>query len=280
MPAEAFSFAILRAAFFSTVALFVVVVLAKRIRGHGRGMAVLAGESEEARLRWLDVVVLALLVCLAGLPYWGAAPEAGASSAGAVQVTVPQIVAATLLPFMGAVCLLLYLPVVRGVSLVAELGLARLRVSKWIGAGGLAAVTGFVAAQAVNWLVFLLVTGAAPPDETDQQAVQLFKNADQSSVRMALFVMCGLILPMTEELLYRGFIFDIARRLAGRWAGILFSAVVFSLAHQNLMAAVPLVVLGAVFAWSYERTRCLWVPMLAHALFNVWNLLMMIWGSP
>jgi membrane protease YdiL (CAAX protease family) len=137
----------------------------------------------------------------------------------------------------------------------------------------------FIAAQVVNWAASEWLFGGPPPVETDQQVVQIFKHASQVPLRLALTFTCVVAAPLVEELLYRGFIYGIAKHLAGPWPATLFSAVLFSLAHQNLMAAVPLCVLGLGFAISYERTKSLWVPMLAHALFNAWNLAALAWGG-
>lgn len=222
-----------------------------------------------------------MLILMVGLPYLSpppaVAPSDPAKDGGGV--TVPAVVAASMLQLLGAVCLVLYLRLIRGVNPVSALGLGRLRMGAILKFGSITAIIVFFAAQLMNWVMYQFLMGEAPPTETDQPLVQVFKNAYQSSLRLAIFLMCGVLIPVTEELLYRGFIYGITKYLAGPWPAMVFSAILFSLAHQNLMAAVPLFALGLGFAFSYERTRCLWVPILAHALFNTWNLIALIWST-
>jgi membrane protease YdiL (CAAX protease family) len=61
---------------------------------------------------------------------------------------------------------------------------------------------------------------------------------------------------------------------------MLLSAAIFSLAHVNVMAALPLFVFGVGLAFAYERSRSLAGPVLMHMLFNAWNLVAMLLAAP
>jgi membrane protease YdiL (CAAX protease family) len=74
------------------------------------------------------------------------------------------------------------------------------------------------------------------------------------------------LLPVCEELLFRGILFRALRaRIGGAWAALLSSAL-FALFHLNPLGAM-------LFAFAnvllYTRTRSLWVCMAAHALNNL-----------
>jgi hypothetical protein len=56
------------------------------------------------------------------------------------------------------------------------------------------------------------------------------------------------------------------------------SAGLFAALHGNWVSSLPLFVLGLVFAAAYERTGRIAVPMLAHALFNLNTLLLVLCG--
>ena len=56
------------------------------------------------------------------------------------------------------------------------------------------------------------------------------------------------------------------------------SAGLFALLHGNWVSSLPLFILGLVFAAGYERTGRMAVPMLAHALFNLNTLLLVLGG--
>ena len=85
------------------------------------------------------------------------------------------------------------------------------------------------------------------------------------------FLLTCLVAPLVEEILFRGFLFAGLRRSLNLPFAALLSAAVFGSAHLGLalwsMAAVA--VMGAFFAYLYERTGSLWPPIVAHALHNL-----------
>jgi membrane protease YdiL (CAAX protease family) len=97
---------------------------------------------------------------------------------------------------------------------------------------------------------------------------------------LAIMISIALLAPVIEEIIFRGFLFRILRAnfheracFAQRsgladFAAIFLSALVFGLMHLNFSALPFYIVLGGVFAESYRRTGCLYVPMVAHFLNN------------
>ncbi|MGX1265735.1 membrane protease YdiL (CAAX protease family) [Rossellomorea marisflavi] len=79
-----------------------------------------------------------------------------------------------------------------------------------------------------------------------------------------------IVSPIYEEVLYRGFIYPTLRNRFGVKKAIMFSALIFSLVHLPSIDILPVnFVNGLVFAILYERTNSIYVPMVAHALFNL-----------
>lgn len=83
-----------------------------------------------------------------------------------------------------------------------------------------------------------------------------------------LTVSIGLVGPLAEEVLYRGFMFGMLRRRWGFWPGAVTSAVMFGLSH-GLTNAVPAVLLGIYFAYQAERDGTLCGAILLHVLNNL-----------
>ena len=80
--------------------------------------------------------------------------------------------------------------------------------------------------------------------------------------------------PVTEEILFRGFLLH---RWAHRWgtsAGVVLSAVMFAVGHSEWVGHF---LTGIVLALLYLRTQSLWVPILAHALNNAMAALPAAW---
>jgi len=83
-----------------------------------------------------------------------------------------------------------------------------------------------------------------------------------------LLFSAGIAAPIGEEVFFRGFLYNCAKRRFGIGAGIILSAVVFALIHGGPIAVVAIVPMGIVLAYAYEKTGSLWVPIVMHAVNN------------
>lgn len=94
-------------------------------------------------------------------------------------------------------------------------------------------------------------------------------------VKLALFLIAAVFAPIFEEIFFRGVLLNaIWARTASKWAGILLSALVFSILHPQLylgwIAIFAIgVMLGAVFVEKRSLIPCIWM----HALNNTLALL-------
>jgi uncharacterized protein len=83
---------------------------------------------------------------------------------------------------------------------------------------------------------------------------------------LAVLLGAGIIAPIAEEMIFRGVLYSWFRSRLGMPLAIFSNAIIFGLIHFGypppLMALVA--VMGAVFAWSFERTGSLWVPIVLH----------------
>jgi uncharacterized protein len=78
---------------------------------------------------------------------------------------------------------------------------------------------------------------------------------------------------VTEEILFRGFLYATLRRYAGAFGSIVVSGAVFATLHEP-MAFLPIFVIGCLLAWLYERTGTLLAPIGAHAANNLYTFLL------
>jgi uncharacterized protein len=84
--------------------------------------------------------------------------------------------------------------------------------------------------------------------------------------------------PVFEELIFRGLLYGSLRARFGVWPALGLSALVFALAHGYGIAGFASVfVSGALWAWSYERTRSLLPAMAAHAMNNAAVAATLLW---
>lgn len=92
--------------------------------------------------------------------------------------------------------------------------------------------------------------------------------ANTTVVWFILGVSVMAVAPLSEELFFRGFLFRAIHGRLGLAAGLLISALAFSLFHLNLGVVVPFLAIGLIFAWAYHATGSIWTPIAAHTIFN------------
>lgn len=101
-----------------------------------------------------------------------------------------------------------------------------------------------------------------------QQSVVMFQKLDHPNEIVVFILYASLIVPVIEELFFRGYLYSFLRRYLTVWPAIVLCAAVFALAHANLGSALQLWLLGVVLAVAYEHTGSLLLPMGIHGCFN------------
>jgi membrane protease YdiL (CAAX protease family) len=105
---------------------------------------------------------------------------------------------------------------------------------------------------------------------------------------LALIVYAVILVPPTEELVFRGLLFHSVADHRGFWAGAIASAVPFGFIHVIPGPALGVGVLvstmminGVLWAWIHWRHRNLLVNIATHAAFNAIGVIftLQIWGS-
>ena len=75
--------------------------------------------------------------------------------------------------------------------------------------------------------------------------------------------------PLAEEIVFRGMTFKLARKLTKNfWIANAVQALMFGIAHLNLVQGVYAFLLGMVLGFIYAKFNSLWASILAHLTFN------------
>lgn len=160
-------------------------------------------------------------------------------------------------------------------STLQELGLHFDRLGRQILYGVLGGIFLFsIAEGSQRTLVWLLAADAGTNP--------LVKAAAMAHTPAALvwpLVIGGVLVPITEELYYRGMAFSAFSRKWGLVVGLLFSAAFFSIAHFSGIWFVQIAAVGVGLAVIYYLTGSLLPGIIAHSLVNSSRLLMVYWGS-
>jgi len=132
-----------------------------------------------------------------------------------------------------------------------------------------------VGATALLWQGLLRLCGI---EIHEQDIVGLFVETDSSLMLGGMAFLAVVLAPVTEELVFRAGIFRYLRTRTPRWVALALPALLFAAMHANLASFAPLAALGLVFALAYERSGTIAVPILAHALFNLNTIGMLLVG--
>ncbi len=79
----------------------------------------------------------------------------------------------------------------------------------------------------------------------------------------------GILVPFSEELYFRGLLYNWLKGRFRFWPSVLLSAALFGLGHFDTVGVmVSAFIMGIVNAWVYERSGSLWFPIAIHAITN------------
>lgn len=119
-----------------------------------------------------------------------------------------------------------------------------------------------------------------PPD---QAAVQLFKeSADNPALFFRLLATVVFLVPVAEELLFRGYLQGYLMGRTTRWKAIMLTSLLFVLFHispnqgvTNITVMLSLFPLSCYLGHLREKQQSLWAPIALHATFNSISILML-----
>ncbi len=97
-----------------------------------------------------------------------------------------------------------------------------------------------------------------------QQSTEAVQGADLLLTTLAV----SILVPIAEELLFRGIITEEIRRVAPDWVAILLGGIIFALVHGNLVQILYVLPLGLLLGAAYIWSNSIWVPILMHVVFN------------
>ena len=115
-----------------------------------------------------------------------------------------------------------------------------------------------------SWLMNSLVgdQGGSNP------LLELVLHSQEPFSLILLLITTVVLAPVFEELIFRGTLLPVLAQRLGRWWGVIFSALVFALAHLSIGEFPPLVVLGLGLALLRLSSGRLFPCVLMHSLWN------------
>lgn len=143
------------------------------------------------------------------------------------------------------------------------------------GLGTLLVALPVVILVSLGWLELLRACGL--PDEPQDLIADFIRTKSPLVVAGMLIVACVLA-PIYEELLFRAGLYRYLRQKLGRTPALIISGICFGVLHANWAGFLPLAVLGMLLAVVYEATGSIRVAIIAHGLFNLNTILLLLSG--
>jgi membrane protease YdiL (CAAX protease family) len=101
--------------------------------------------------------------------------------------------------------------------------------------------------------------------------VRIFKELLQGETAIPALILIGLGAPLSEELLFRGFLFSgLAKSRLGLVGTSLLTAVLWTALHAgySIFGLIEVLAIGLYFSWLLVRTGSVWVTIICHAVYN------------
>jgi membrane protease YdiL (CAAX protease family) len=111
-----------------------------------------------------------------------------------------------------------------------------------------------------------------------QQPVKLLLQTLEDEPLKFLAITFGAVVlaPIAEEILFRGFLYRFFQTKMRTGFACMLNAGLFAAIHFNVASFVPLLILGILFTRCYQSTGSLAAPIAFHAMFNGFNILLIL----
>ena len=110
----------------------------------------------------------------------------------------------------------------------------------------------------------MVMAQAAFSDAQYEQTAQVMYSA---GFPMQILVL-GIVVPVAEELMFRGILFKRFRETQGFWYSALCSSLLFCLMHTNMTQMIYTFLLGLMLSYLYEKYNSFRAPLFLHIVVN------------
>lgn len=101
-----------------------------------------------------------------------------------------------------------------------------------------------------------------------QDVVGHFAEAETVLLLVLMILLTTVVAPLSEEFFFRGCLYRFLKAKMPLTVALLLNGLLFAALHVSLSSLLPLIILGIVLAYAYEKTGSIKVPILMHAIFN------------
>jgi len=126
----------------------------------------------------------------------------------------------------------------------------------------------------VSFLYAYLMNSIFGIEAPDSKIDELISNRNVSS--NVLLVVTAVVAPFCEEVYFRGFLYSAFKKRMGVGAALFLSSLMFALAHMEIYSFIPIMAIGWVMAYIFEKTKSLFTVIFLHAVYNLILILILL----
>ena len=167
-----------------------------------------------------------------------------------------------------AVVFIIYFTVIQYKEPLAALGVSARNFLKNVFYG----VVGYLALIPVLILMLVIIAGLISitkyvPER--QPVVELFLKEKGTAFLTYSSLFAAIIVPMIEELFFRGFVYSALKKYTGIFWAMTATAALFATLHAHIVGFFPIMALGMLLAYIYEKTGTLVSSVTVHMIHNL-----------
>ncbi|MFA6321668.1 MAG: CPBP family intramembrane glutamic endopeptidase [Candidatus Omnitrophota bacterium] len=132
-------------------------------------------------------------------------------------------------------------------------------------------VVGYIAILPALFLILILtsiVTNIIHYTPKEQVVVELFMRQSNPLFLFYTSIFAAIAGPIVEELFFRGFMYGAVKKYIGVFWATMITSALFAALHTHAVGFLPIMVLGILLAYLYERTGTLVSSVTVHMMHN------------
>ncbi len=102
-----------------------------------------------------------------------------------------------------------------------------------------------------------------------QPVVELFLKEENPTFLIYSSIFASVFGPFIEELFFRGFLYNAAKKRMGTLWGMVLTSGIFAALHTNVVGFLPIMALGILLTYMYEKTGSLISSITVHVSHNI-----------
>ena len=126
----------------------------------------------------------------------------------------------------------------------------------------------------VSFLYVFLMNSLFGIEAPSSKIEVLVRNRSISS--NILLVVVAVIAPLSEEVFFRGFLYSAFKKSWGINVALFLSSFLFAIVHLELYSFIPLMIIGWLLAYLFEKTKSLMPAIFLHSVYNLILILILL----